>query len=565
MDQELAPSPPTDAEESTELAATVRLLMAITALFACAHLALGRWLGHSPFYRTAAIHVGLLGALTQAYRLARKGRRKASAEVTSYALLAAVLAGAPLVPSLFPALAVVPVLVVALALPHLGGRSLRLLSVAAAGVSLAVGAIGAFARGREPTVFEGMLLEGSLGAAVLIALFQLGAFSGRIERTLASIRRSEEALRNANQRKDHFLAVLGHELRNPLAAIQMTAELLHPLADTEPLVAKTTGVIRRHTDQLASMLDELFEISRITSGKFVLHKQVVRLDSVVRQAVESIGPLLKSKEQQLEVQASPPQISLEADPVRLVQAIVNLLTNSAKYTPPGGRIALSASQEAGQIVFRVKDTGVGIAPEMLNSIFELFVQANDSLDRSQGGLGLGLPIVRRIVELHGGTVSADSRGPGEGSEFLIRIPVGNVEEEKAMLLSHPPLSRRRRVLVVDDNRDFAHGLARGLSISGHDVREAYDGPAALKIAEDFQPEVAFVDIGLPLLDGFEVARQMRRIAGAADLSLIALTGYGESQDRERSKEAGFNLHLVKPVDLGRVKEVIASLPGPPTA
>jgi CheY-like chemotaxis protein len=252
---------------------------------------------------------------------------------------------------------------------------------------------------------------------------------------------------------------------------------------------------------------------------------------------------------------------LEADPVRLAQALVNLLTNAAKYTPPGGRISLSADQEKRQIVFRVKDTGIGMAPEMLKPIFELFVQANHSLDRSQGGLGLGLPIVRRIVEMHHGTVSAFSEGEGRGSEFVIRIPVGIAEPARASLAppSRAGESPKRRILVVDDNRDIADGVASLLTRKGHDTCVAYDGQDAVTVAAEFRPEVMLLDIGLPLLSGYEVARRLRRLPGLEGIVLIALSGYGEPRDRQQSKEAGFDLHLVKPADLDRVEEVLASL------
>jgi PAS domain S-box-containing protein len=385
------------------------------------------------------------------------------------------------------------------------------------------------------------------------------------KRTDAALRESKARLEEADRRKDEFLAMLGHELRNPLAAIQMTAELLRLDGDAAAC-SKATDTIKRQTRQLSRMVDDLLEVSRITSGKFALKKERARVVSLLQHAVETARPLIESKGHQLNVLMPPEPVALDADPARLTQALVNLLTNAAKYTPPGGRISLSADQEEGKIVFRVKDTGIGVAPEMLKPIFELFVQASHPLDRSQGGLGLGLPIVRRIVEMHQGTVTAFSDGPGQGSEFVIRIPVGSAEPVQARHALPSPAREypRRRILVVDDNCDLADGVAGLMTRWGHDTRVAYDGPNAVTVAAAFRPEVVFLDIGLPCLNGYEVAHRLRRLPELEGIALIALSGYGEPKDRQQSKEAGFDLHLVKPADLDRVEEVLASLAERPT-
>jgi PAS domain S-box-containing protein len=382
-----------------------------------------------------------------------------------------------------------------------------------------------------------------------------------------ALKESNERLAQADRRKNEFLAMLGHELRNPLAAIQLAVDTLCRRPDADAALQKVSDLLRRQTSQLVRMVDDLLEVSRVTSGKLRLKKERTYVMSVVSQAVETTRPLVESKELQLSVVMPPEQIALEGDPARLAQALVNVLSNAAKYTPTGGRISLSAVREAGHVVFRVKDTGIGIAPDMLDPIFELFVQSDRALDRAQGGLGLGLPLVRRIAEMHGGSVQALSDGLGKGSEFVIRIPAGSAERTKAPQAVPPPTPRpsHRRILLVDDNQDLAQAFAAVLKGSGHDVRIAYDGPSGLQAAEEFRPEVLFLDIGLPLLDGYEVARRLRRLPGLETITLIALSGYGEPEDRQQSKEAGFDLHLVKPTDLGRIEQVLATLPGPATA
>jgi PAS domain S-box-containing protein len=376
-----------------------------------------------------------------------------------------------------------------------------------------------------------------------------------------ALKASNARLAEADRRKNEFLAMLGHELRNPLATIQLAVEMLRRRCDENPELKKAGELLRRQTTQLVRMVDDLLEVSRVTSGKLALRKERTSLMSVVSHTVETAQSLFDAKAQQLRVSIPSEQIALVVDPARLAQALVNLLTNAAKYTPREGRIFLSAERDEHQVIFRVKDTGIGIAPEMLKPIFDLFVQAERTLDRSQGGLGLGLPLVRKIVELHGGSVTAFSDGLGKGSEFQIHIPLGGeaspVEAPRSTVRAP---SAKRRILIVDDNVDLAEGLSTFLAGAGHEVQIAHDGAEALRTAEAFRPEIVLLDIGLPLLDGYEVARRLRRTPGLETIKIVGLSGYGEPKDRERSKEAGFDLYLVKPADLDRVEQVLRSIP-----
>lgn len=283
------------------------------------------------------------------------------------------------------------------------------------------------------------------------------------------------------------------------------------------------------------------------------------MGSIVERALESVRPLIAQRRHRLDVSLPPRPVWLQADAARLEQVVVNLLTNAAKYTDAGGRIALTVQQDHDVMVLRVRDSGVGIDPELLPHVFDLFIQAERSLDRSQGGLGIGLSLVRRLVELHGGTVQAVSV-PGQGSEFVVRLPIADADAQAAP----PPVVVVRtpggccRVLIVDDNVDTAHSLAMLLSASGHDVRTAHDGPAAVQAALDYEPEVVLLDIGLPGTNGYEVAAQLRRQASLAHVVLVAMTGYGQESDRQRSRDAGFDHHLVKPAEFGEVQSILES-------
>lgn len=375
------------------------------------------------------------------------------------------------------------------------------------------------------------------------------------------------ALADLDRRKDEFLAMLSHELRNPLAPILNAALLLRLHSNRSrlqgvenPVLQQSATIIERQVGQLGRLVDELLEVSRITTGRIQLRRERVVVGVVVENAVATARSLIEQRKHRLTVSLPPQAIWLDADAGRLEQVVVNLLTNAAKYTDPGGHVRVTVEREGEEAVLRVRDTGVGIAPEVLPRIFDLFTQADRSLDRSQGGLGVGLALVQRLVEMHGGTVAASS-ALGQGSEFVVRLPVVPPPERQAVTpsaeearLAGPSL----RVLVVDDNVDTVTTLALLVQESGHEVRTAYDGPAVLEAALDFRPDVVLLDIGLPGLNGFEVARRLRQQPALRKAVLVAMTGYGRESDRQRSQEAGFDHHLVKPGDFGKVLQILAA-------
>jgi PAS domain S-box-containing protein len=381
------------------------------------------------------------------------------------------------------------------------------------------------------------------------------------KRLEAELRQRAERLAEADRRKDEFLAMLAHELRNPLAPIRNAAHVLHLIGPADANVRKATEMIQRQVQHLSRLVDDLLDVSRITRGKITLRKEPVELAAVVAQAVETTRPFLDARQHELRVSLPDEGVQVEADTTRLAQVLANLLTNAAKYTPEEGHIRLTVEARAGEAVVRIQDDGMGIAPELLPQVFDLFTQGDRSLARSEGGLGIGLTLVRRLVELHGGTVEAQSEGPGKGSEFIVRLPTlparapNAAAEGKGRYASSPC-----RVLVVDDNKDAAESLAMLLRVAGHDVRTANDGLTALEMAKIFRPEVVLLDIGLPRMDGYEVARLLRKQPGLEGAVLIAVTGYGQEEDRRRTREAGLNAHLVKPVDLADLDKVFAACP-----
>jgi PAS domain S-box-containing protein len=375
-----------------------------------------------------------------------------------------------------------------------------------------------------------------------------------------------QMLADLHRRKDEFLAMLSHELRNPLAPILNAVHLLRLEQHESQLQQQARAVIERQVSQLTRLVDDLMEVSRITTGRVQLRHDRVVVSGIVDRAVETARPLMERHQHELTVSLPPQPIWLDADAARLEQVVVNLLTNAAKYTGEGGHIWLDVQQEDDECVLRVRDTGVGIAPELLPRIFDLFTQAERSLDRSQGGLGIGLALVQRLVEMHGGTVQVVS-ALGHGSEFVVRLPVATQEpgaksqESGIKAADSCPLTpdSRLRVLVVDDNIDMAQTLALLLKTSGHDVRTAHTGPAALEVALDHRPNVVLLDIGLPGLNGYEVANRLRQQPALRNVVLVAMTGYGQETDRKRSQEAGFDHHLVKPTDFGKVREILAAV------
>jgi signal transduction histidine kinase len=374
-----------------------------------------------------------------------------------------------------------------------------------------------------------------------------------------------EALRQADRQKDEFLATLSHELRNPLAPIRNALHVLRLAGADEQTRARVVDTLERQTSNVIRLVDDLLELSRINQGRIELRRERVKLSSVVRSALESSAPLVEAAGQELVIVDPPEPVLLYADPVRLIQVIANLLNNAAKYTERGGRIMLSARSEGSEAVVTVRDTGVGIPDDMLDRIFDMFVQVDPSRDRSRQGLGIGLTLVRRLVELHGGTVTARSDGLGKGSEFVVRLPAFADQRLTRADVAQPGAGAERRksdlarfrILVVDDHHDAGDSLATLLRLLGHQVRVAYDGTSGLEAARIFKPRVALLDIGMPGMDGIELGKRLRELPEFEDLLMIALTGYGRDEDRRRSAEAGFNAHLVKPVDIAALNALLA--------
>lgn len=405
--------------------------------------------------------------------------------------------------------------------------------------------------------YNSVIQEPSGRSAFVLSLVMDVSERTRLE---AKLRQQAEQLAEADRRKDEFLAMLGHELRNPLAPIRNAVEVLRMQSGpANPTFQWGMDVIARQTEQLSHLVDDLLDVARITHGRIALRKAPVQLAEIIAQAVETTRPLIEARRQNLTFSLTPIPIQLLADPARLAQVISNLLNNAAKYTPEGGRIELIALAEGHEAVITVRDTGVGIPPQILPHIFDLFIQANRSLDRSEGGLGLGLSLVRNIVEMHGGHVQAASAGPGRGSEFTVRLPILAAGAPTAPAAAAAPShsdAPHRRILVVDDNPDVARSFTLLLETLGHEVQTVYSGAEALIRVREFHPEVVFLDIGLPGMNGYEVARRLRSEHQQA-LRLIALTGYGREDDRCRATEAGFDHYLLKPVAIEALEVLLA--------
>jgi signal transduction histidine kinase/DNA-binding response OmpR family regulator len=374
-------------------------------------------------------------------------------------------------------------------------------------------------------------------------------------------------IQEGDRRKDEFLATLSHELRNPLAAISNALQCMELAADSPAVVDEARSILRRQIQYVVRLVEDLLDVSRITRGKIRLRKEIVDLRAIIERAIDGVRSLVADRRQELSVSLPAANVHLNGDPTRLEQAIGNLLNNAAKYTPPGGRIQLRVEVEGEQVAIRVLDTGAGISAEQLPKIFDLFAQVDHTLDHSQGGLGIGLTLVRSLVALHGGDVDAASEGPGRGSEFIIRLPIVAPppdDADKAAPTTNgcngaAPTKPHRRVLIVDDNVDLGTTTATLLRALGHDVHLCTDGPQALGALENLRPDVVFVDIGMPGMSGHEVARAIRGQPGGENFLLVAMTGYGQAEDRRRSREAGFDLHLVKPVSMKSLEDVVNSL------
>jgi signal transduction histidine kinase len=394
-----------------------------------------------------------------------------------------------------------------------------------------------------------------------------------LEASTKRLRESEAELQESGRRKDEFLAILAHELRNPMAPVRNAAEILKLRGDLDPEIAWNVGVIARQVTHLTRLIDDLLDISRINCGRLELRRSRVTLAAIVDSALEISRPLIEQYEHILTLELPTQPIYLDADQVRLAQVFMNLLNNSAKYTPKGGRIGLSAALETGTaqsapaVVVTVRDSGIGIAPDKLANLFQMFVQIDSQNRRTESGLGIGLALVRSLVEMHGGRIEARSDGPGLGSEFTVRLPVvsvggrDGVAEAEAETVATAQ-GGARRILVVDDHPDNVASLAILLRRLGHEVEIANGGREALAAADRFRPGVVLLDIGMPDIDGYEVCRALRERPWAASATLIALTGWGQQRDRMRSAEAGFDAHLVKPLDYGELERLLSGLNPP---
>ena len=371
---------------------------------------------------------------------------------------------------------------------------------------------------------------------------------------------AEQALAQASTRKDEFLAMLAHELRNPLAPIRNAVAVMGSVLPVDPKIAWATGIIKRQSEHLARLVDDLMDVARISSGKIAVTREPIELSVLAERARDTAQPLIDARRQRFSVTVPPEPVYVEGDLVRLTQVLGNLLNNASKYTGEGGAIVLEALASETEVEISVTDDGAGIAPDMLPRVFDIFAQEDRTLDRAKGGLGIGLTLVRRLVQLHGGSVEARSAGLGRGSQFLVRLPRLRLPQPLPGEQAHAEPSRStdaRRVLVVDDNLDSAQSTAMLLELAGHEVRVAHEGTGALAAAVQFRPDVVVMDIGLPGMSGYDVARHVRGRRETAHVLLIALTGYGQPDDVFRIKSAGFDYHLVKPAS----PEQIAALVG----
>lgn len=367
-------------------------------------------------------------------------------------------------------------------------------------------------------------------------------------------------LQVALRARDHFLAVISHELRNPLTALSSGLQLLKLSAGNHTVVESTQEMMERQMKQIVRLVDDLLDVSRITAGKLELHKEKVAIASILKDAVEASRALIDAGRHELIVALPPCPVLLDADPIRLAQVFLNLLNNAAKYSEPGKKIRLTARLDGAEVEVSVKDDGIGIPADKLIHVFQVFMQVDTSWQRMQGGMGIGLSLVKEFVELHGGRVEARSGGLGQGSEFVVRLPLASGNAHLPSVAVAKPRGPSQRILVVDDNRDAAESLAMLLKVIGHEVRTAHDGEAAVTAAEEYQPRLVLMDLGMPEVDGYEAARRMRAQPWGANLFLVALTGWGAEVDRQRTREAGFDRHLVKPVDLDAITKLVAELP-----
>jgi signal transduction histidine kinase/ActR/RegA family two-component response regulator len=425
---------------------------------------------------------------------------------------------------------------------------------------------------RIQTVSAAVALGVLAFAGVLISLLceslhrtqrSLEAEQENLRRSVELQREMRNALTESDRRKDEFLATLAHELRNPLAPVRNAIHILRARMPPTPELQWARDVIDRQVTQMTRLIDDLMDVARISRGTFELRREHVALEGVIRDAVETSRPGIDASGHDLVVHLPPEPVYLEADVIRLAQVFSNLLNNAAKYTGPGGRIAVTAECDGGTVSVAVQDSGIGIPSDMLAQVFEPFTQLDRSLERSRGGLGIGLALAKRLVEMHGGGIEAHSAGPGQGSRFIVRLPISAqqsfVPQEDAQRRGPEPARGRNRVLVADDNYDSATSLSILLNDAGYDVRTAGDGVQALETAVQFRPDVVLLDIGMPKLNGYEVARHMRRQPWGRKVLLVAVTGWGGADHRQQTAQAGFDHHLTKPVDPAALTRLLASL------
>jgi signal transduction histidine kinase len=386
-----------------------------------------------------------------------------------------------------------------------------------------------------------------------------------LQSEVAERARAEQALKEADRHKDEFLAMLAHELRNPLAPILTAVQLMRMKPMPDPQLSRSRDVIERQLSHLTRLVDDLLDVARITRGRINLSPEPIELAALIARAVETVQPLIQERGQEFTTEIPAGTLRVNGDPLRLTQALGNVLGNAAKYTGRGGGITLTVCRQGADVEIRVRDTGIGIPAEVLPRIFDLFTQLDRRSDQAHSGLGIGLALVRRLLQMHDGAITAHSEGTGRGSEFVIRLPLlpettqpANGQQSSTPSDDAPPV--RRRILVADDNADALETLATVLELGGHEVFSAANGSLALESAERHLPEVALLDIGMPLLDGYEVARRIRAQAWGKRITLVALTGWGQDSDRRRSQEAGFDSHLVKPLDLEKLTQLLARLP-----
>ena len=388
---------------------------------------------------------------------------------------------------------------------------------------------------------------------------ELEASNRTLKHEMAERRVAETALRAADRRKDEFLATLAHELRNPLAPMRNALELLRGGGRDAQAAQSARDMMERQLRQLVHLVDDLLDVSRITTGKMILRKEKAELRTIVQNAIETASPLVEARKQRLTLTLTPEPVYLNVDATRIAQVIVNLLNNAAKFSEEGGDITLTTAAQDGNSVITISDTGIGIPPAMLPQIFDMFAQVDRALERPYAGLGVGLTLARHLVELHGGTIVGHSEGLGRGSCFTVRLPAVAVVADSGLRVDQKNTAEqhRYRILLADDNVDFAASLAMILQALGHDVRVANDGMQAVELAASFKPQVAFLDIGLPKLNGYDLARELRKLPATMNSLLVAVTGWGQENDVRRAREAGFDHHMVKPVEPDAILKILA--------